>query len=54
MDNMSKREKLLCENCVAGDVKLERRERIALEPGVAQPIDTITVGCGEVFTLICC
>lgn len=57
MDNMDKQKRqtmLLEESSVCGNVRKEYEERRAMDPDVAQPIDSLTAECGSFLTLICC
>ena len=54
MEALKKQELLFGGDNVCGDVRREVKERNSLEPTVSEPIASISVGCGEFFTLLCC
>lgn len=54
MEELRKKVLLLDENDICGDLRKERNERDALDPAINEPLASITVGCSQILTLICC
>ncbi len=54
METLRKQVLLYGESGACGDLRMESMERNALDHSVMEPATSITVGCTEMFTLICC